>query len=195
MWIKICRGLFAVCCMGVMSHSFADDDSTEPLKGVYRGTGTVNCLESQGGFTPNLQFQVNGFAARYTDTFVSTAVFHGDGTMTETVRGTTFFQGDPYIPGAFGAGTFVSTCRITLSMNANKSFTTKGSCSGNLPLGPAAGLSVSVDGVGGQGQVSENNSMIIIGNSEPQAQTLTLGNGYVARRLCAGTATYVRVEF
>jgi hypothetical protein len=195
MWIKIRGGLFAVCCMGVMSHSFADDDSTEPLKGVYRGTAAVNCLESQGGFTPNLQFQLNGFAVRYTDTFVSTAVFHGDGTMTETVRGTTFFQGDPYIPGAFGAGTFVTTCRLTLSMNANKSFTTKGSCSGNLPLGPAGGLGVNVDGIEGQGQVSENNSMIIIGNSEPQAQTLTLSNGYVAQRLCAVTATYVRVKF
>lgn len=197
MWTSIRGGLFAICCMWVMSHSFAGDDRNHnrPLKGMYQGIATINCLESQGGFTPELLFQLNGFAGKYTDTLMSTATFHGDGTMTESIRGTTYFQGDPYFPGALSAGTFVGNCAYTLSMNANKSFTLTGSCRSTLPLGPAAGQEAIVDGIIAHGQVSEDDSVIIVGSPEPQAQTITLlPSGYVAQRLCGGTATYIRVR-
>ncbi len=197
MWRSIRAGLFAVCCIGVMSHSSAGDDRDQnrPLKGVFRGSVTNTCLESQGGFTPNLTFQLNGFAGKYTDILVTTAVFPGDGTVTDSSRGTTYFQGDPYFPEALGAGTFVGTCQYTLNMHPNKSFTLKGSCRSLLPLGPAAGQEAIVDGIVVHGQVSEDNNMFITGSPEPNAQTLTLvPSGYVAQRLCGGLGTFIRVR-
>ena len=71
MWGSIRGGLFAVCCIGGISHSFAGDDRDQnrPLKGVFRGSHSGNCLESQGGFTPNLTFQLNGWAGKYSEIF------------------------------------------------------------------------------------------------------------------------------
>lgn len=182
----------------IASQSLADDqqrDLNRPLKGVFRGVGNNNCMESQGGFTPNLTFQLNGFVGKYQENTISTAVFPGDGTMTESVRGASYFQGDPnFFPGNFAAGTFVSTCQYTINMNPNKSFTWTGSCNGTLPLGPATGLGSIVTGIVAQGQLSEDGNTIVIGSPEPNANTLTLSSGYVAQRLCGTTATYIRVK-
>lgn len=195
MWSKeICAGLIAASCLGFMSSSFANDSPVRQLKGVYRGTANINCLESQGGFTPGLQYQLTGYANRYTDSSMNTLVFHGDGTMTEKVQGTTYFQGDPYMTGGLGAGTFVGTCEHAVTMKPNKGFTLKGNCSGFLPFGPAAGLDSIVEDVDSQGQISEDGSIIVIGGTEPDANTLKLSNGYVAQRLCGGSATYVRLR-
>jgi len=196
MWTSIRGGLLAVCCLGVMSHSLAGDDRDQnrSMKGVFRGNHTGNCMESQGGFTPNLQFQLNGFAGKYSEIWVSTLVFPGDGTVTETYQGTTYFQGDPYFPDALGAGTFVGTCRHTINMNANKSFTIKGSCRSTLPQGPAAGQEAVVEGIVVHGQFSEDYNSFILGSLEPNAQTLTLSSGYVAPRLCGQTGNFIRVK-
>lgn len=188
--------------LGLTSQSMAgndedrdrDRDQTRALKGVYRGVAETHCMESQGGFTPNLLFQLNGFAGKYTDTSISTAVFAGDGTMTESVRGTTYFQQEALVPGNLGAGTFVTTCRYTVNVKANKSISMKGSCNGTIPLGPAIGQGVIVDGISKQGQLSEDGSVIIFGSAEPNRDTLTLSSGYVAQRLCGGSATYIRVR-
>ena len=181
----------------VASESLADDQQqnlNSSLKGVFRSVGINNCLESQGGFTSNLLFQVNGFAARYQENTMSTAVFPGDGTMTDNVRGTTYFQGDPYNPGNFGAGTFIGTCQYTFNMNPNKSFTLKGSCNGSSPLGPAINTTSTLTGVVHHAQLSDDGNTIIIGNPEPNAQLLALSNQYSAQRLCGTSATYVRVR-
>ena len=191
---KIWGGLFAVSCMWVVSHSFAAGVVTAWPKGVYQGTVHVNCLESVDGFSPppDLRF-IGSIGGRYSDAFFSTAVFPGDGTMIENVRGTTFFEGAIF-DGAYGAGTFVTTCQYTLTAIGVRSFSLKGSCNGELPAGPAAGQSVTVDDIDALLQVSEDDRVIITGASEPDSQTLTLSGGYVAQRLCAATATYVRVK-
>ncbi len=172
-----------------------DREQTRALKGVYRGSINTLCMESVGGFTPNLLFQLNGgFAAKYSESMISTAVFAGDGTMTESVRGTTYFQGDPYFTGSLGAGTFESTCRYDVNVKANKAVVLKGSCKGNALLGPAAGLGSAVDNVVSHGQISEDGSIIILGSPEPVPQVLTLSSGYIAQRLCSSNSTYLRVK-
>lgn len=190
--------LLAVFCLGVASQSMAGDDQdreqTRALKGVYRGSTTDFCMESVGGFTANLLFQLNGFAAKYYESMLGTAVFAGDGTMTETVRGTTYFGQEALFPGNLGAGTFESTCRYNVNVKANKSVVMKGSCKGNALLGPAAGLGTAVDNVVAHGQVSEDGSILIFASPEPVPQVLTLSSGYVAQRLCSGNSTYLRVR-
>ena len=194
---KIMGKLITVFRIGVMSFAFAAGVSAAPLSGVYRGTIQTNCLESVDGFSPapDLRFIVNpgSFAGRYSDVFMSTAVFPGDGTMTESVRGSTFFEGDVF-DGALGAGTFITTCSYTLTAISAKSYSMKGSCTGTIPAGPAAGLGITVSDIDAELQVSEDNRVIIIGASEPDSNTLTLSSGYVAQRLCAGSATYVRAR-
>jgi hypothetical protein len=200
MWTGIRAALLVVFCFGVASQAMAgkDDDQdreqTRALKGVYRGSISTNCMESVGGFTPNLMFQLNGFAVQYSETMLSTAVFAGDGTMTETVRGTTYFHQEASIPGNLGAGTFESTCRYDVNVKANKAVVLKGSCKGNALLGPAAGLGSAVDNVVSRGQVSEDGSIIIFASPEPVPQVLTLSSGYVAQRLCSNNSTYIRVR-
>ena len=126
---------------------------------------------------------------------MSTAVFPGDGTMTESVSGASYFQGDPNLfPGNFAAGTFVGKCDYTIDMNPNRSFKLKGSCKSTLPKGPAAGLGAAVDGIVAHGQLSDDGNTIIVGSPEPNANTLTLSSGYVAQRLCGTSATYLRVR-
>jgi hypothetical protein len=182
----------------IASQSFAEDQQrglNGLIKGVFRGVGSNNCMESQGGFAPDLTFVVNGFVGKYQENFVSTAVFPGDGTMTDSVRGASYFQGDAnFFPGNFAAGTFVSTCQYTIDMNPNRSFKLKGGCNGTLPKGPGAGLGSIVDGLVTHGQLSDDGNTIIVGSPEPNANTLTLSSGYVAQRLCGTSATYLRVR-
>jgi hypothetical protein len=189
--------LLALLLVGIVyiaSQPQADQGPNKRIEGKFRGVGINNCLESQGDFTPNLLFQVNGFAARYQENWISTAVFAGDG-MTENVRGTTYFQGDPYVPGNFGAGTFVGDCVYKIEMNPNNSFTLKGSCNGDLPLGPAAGQKSTVEGIVAYGQLSDDGDTIIVGSPEPNHNTLTLRPSlYIAQRLCGTSATYVRIR-
>ena len=184
--------------LSIASQSLADDQQrglNGPLKGVFRGVGSNNCMESQNGFAPDLTFQLGGFVGKYQENFMSTAVFQGDGTMTESVRGASFFQGDPnFFPGNFAAGTFVGTCQYTIDMNPNRSFKLKGSCNSTLPKGPGAGLGSVVDGIVAHGQLSDDGNTIIVGSPEPNANTITLSSGYVAQRLCGTSATYLRVR-
>lgn len=202
-WEEFMRGeirlaLLLLGSLSIASQSLADDQQRGPnglLKGVFRGVGSNNCMESQNGFAPDLTFQLNGFVGKYQENTLSTAVFPGDGTMTESVSGTTYFQGDPnFFPGNFAAGTFVTKCQYTFDMNANRSFKLKGSCNGTLPKGPAAGLGSAVDGIVAYGQLSDDGNTIIVGSPEPNANTLTLSSGYVAQRLCGTSATYLRVR-
>jgi hypothetical protein len=191
------RGLL-VCGLAATMQSVTAD---QPLKGTYRGTLNTHCMESMDGFTPNLLFDLHGgWGGKYTDTSLSTAVF-ADGKMTETLRGTTYFQGDPLNPGSLGAGTFESTCNYTVTANPNNSIVlTEGKCSGFIPLGPAAGQNVTVEGIIAKGQVSEDKSIIIIGSEEPNAQILKLfipGQSeprYIANRLCGSSSTYIRLK-
>src|SRR4051812_38481983 len=81
----------------IASQSLAEEPQRgphAPLKGVFRGVGSNNCMESQGDFAPDLTFQVNGFVGKYQENFISTAIFPGDGTMTESTSGASYFQGD-----------------------------------------------------------------------------------------------------
>src|SRR3954467_12488932 len=187
------RGLL-VCGLAATMHSVAAD---QPLKGTYRGTLNTQCMESEHGFTQNLLFDLQGgWGGKYTDTSLSTAVFR-DGKMTETVRGTTYFQGEALNPFSLGAGTFESTCNYDVTVKANNSIVLAGSCSGFIPLGPAAGQNVTVEGIIAKGQVSEDSSIIIIGSDEPNAQILKLfipGQSeprYTANRLCGSSSTYL----
>ena len=194
-------GILAVCLLGLASSALAGD-SVKPLKGIYRGTLHNTCMESPNGFAdlPNQVFLGNG--NRYADTYTSTAVFLGDGTMTESLHGTTsFLNGAGYLE-AESIGTFIDdNCKYAVSMKANKSFTLAGSCTGTLPTGPGAGNNVVVADIDMEGQASEDGSVIIVGSSQPDANTLTLTNilfgniSYFAQRLCAVTGTYVRVKY
>ena len=193
----IVGGLLVLGLAATMQSVSAD----QPLKGTYRGTLNTHCMESTAKFTPNLLFDLHegDWGGKYTDTSLSTAVF-ADGKMTETVRGTTYFQGDPFNPFSLGAGTFESTCNYTVAANPNNSIVLTGSCSGFIPLGPATGQNVTVEGIIVKGQVSEDRSIIIIGSEEPNAQILKLFNvgelepRYKAYRLCSSSSTYIRLK-
>ena len=191
---KLLSGLFAISCI-MVSQAFAGD--MQALKGTYRGVVHVNCLESVDGFTapPDLRFvqRPGNFAARYADVYVSTAVFNGDGTMTESVAGTTIFGGEAY-DGALAAGTFVDTCHYTLASIGNGTFSLKGNCAGHIPTGPAAGLTITVTDIDAQMQLSDDHRMILLGGPEPDSNTLALNTGYTAPRLCAPMGTYMRVN-
>ena len=189
--------LLALCLMGVASCAFADGLVKSP-KGIYRGTIHTVCMESPIGFAdpPNQVFQGDGL--RYADTSTSTAIFDGKGTMTESLLGATSFLTGGGFTGALSVGTFVSACRYTISMKADKSFTRQGECSGRLPTGPGAGHNAIVTGIDGEGQVSEDSSVIIVSSSQPDANLLTLTDDfgvttYSAQRLCVSTGTYLRI--
>jgi len=193
---KLSAAIFAASIMWISSNSFAVDPP-KPLKGVYKGVLQNVCSESQGGYTPApfINFIANGYIGTYTDTLIATAVFPGDGTMVETYHGTTVFNGNLY-DGAPAIGTFAGICRYTLTMGPNKSYRSHGSCSADLPTGPAAGQAATVDDVDSGGQISDDGEVISVGTGEPDANTLTLNPwGYVAARWCTSSGSYVRVKY
>jgi hypothetical protein len=193
---KLSAAIVAASTMLIVSSALAGDPA-KPLKGVYKGVLQNVCSESQGGYTPApyINFIASGYIGTYTDTLISTAVFPGDGTMVESYRGTTVFNGNLY-DGAPAIGTFAGTCRYTLTMGPNKSYRSHGSCSGDIPTGPAAGLAATVDDVDSGGQISDDGEVISVGTGEPDSNTLTLNPaGYVAARWCTSSGSYVRVKY
>jgi hypothetical protein len=191
--------IFATCLLFIASSVLAVD-TVRPPKGVYRGIFTNNCTDSPAGFgdPPNQVYLGDG--NRNSSMYISVAVFGGDGTITETTGGTTSYVNSPSLLGYASVTRFEETFRYTLTMNANKTFTRSGSCSGYLPDGTLAGAKYDLPGLGGEGQVSEDGSMIIVGYPQPPANTITITNTagdllWFAHRLCVQNGTYVRTKF
>ena len=163
------------------------------LKGTYRVVTHIACTSSDQGFADPPSLQALGFGEPVIDNDVGTIFFDGHGNASETRRGISVFP-KPVTPGEFPIGTYEVTCRYTYAVRADKSFTLDGSCTGTLPAGPAAGLTLEISPAGGAGQISESGAVFMLSGVEPVQQTLTLSNGFQTKRLCGASTTGIRVH-
>jgi hypothetical protein len=186
-------------CLGLAGYALADTDGEKSpnrnalLKGRYRVITHIACTSSDQGFASPPSLQALGFGESVIDHDVGTIFFDGQGNASETRRGISVFP-QAVTPGAFPSGTYEVTCRYTYSVRLDKSFTLEGSCTGALPAGPAAGLSVEISPAGGTGQISESGAAFIVGGVEPVQQTLKLSNGFQTKRLCGASTTGIRLH-
>jgi len=186
-------------CSGCAGYAVADSDEKKPpnrnalLKGTYRVMTHIACTSSDQGFADPPSLQALGFGEPVIDNDTGTMFFDGRGNATETRRGISVFP-QAVTPGSFPSGTYEVTCRYTYSVTADKSFALYGSCTGTLPAGPAAGLTVEISPAGGSGQISESGELFIVSGVDPVQQTLTLSNGFQTKRLCGASTTGIRVH-
>jgi hypothetical protein len=141
----------------------------------------IACTSSDQGFADPPSLQALGSGESVIDHDVGTIFFDGHGSASETRRGISIFP-QPVAPGSFPSGTYEVTCRYAYSVRVDKSFTLDGSCTGTLPAGPAAGLTIEISPAGGTGQISESGAVFTVSGVEPVQQTLTLSNGFQTKQ-------------
>lgn len=188
---------------GSIVLALAQEDVDDPggqnslLKGTYRTTNHISCVDSQEGFESPPSLKALGSGGTVIDTSSGVIVFDGQGNATEVVRGITIFPG-PVSFGSFPSGTFEVTCRYSYSVNTEKTFTLNGSCNGTLPAGPAAGLTVDIPQVRVSGQISESGQGFTVSGVEPVQQLLTLSQNGVevfrTWRLCGTSGIGIRLR-
>jgi hypothetical protein len=179
------------------ADSEEDTNRNALLTGKYQVTNHIVCVDSQDGFDAPPTLQARGFGGTVIDTDSGAIVFDGNGNATETRRGISIFPG-PVSPGSFPSGTYEITCRYTYSISPDRSFTVNGSCTGTLPAGPLAGLTVDIPQVEGFGQISDRGNTFTLGNVEPVQQLLVLSQSGVETfrtlRLCGSSGIGIRVR-
>ncbi len=192
--------LFVLYVLSVLSGSLAvaqDARSHDALRGKFRFTAAGACTESIGGFVGRPYLQPLGAVTVFQESYAGTIEFDGRGKATSSYKGLTMFDG-PFFPNNSAVGTFIGGCQFTYSMTDELSFTMTGSCRGSLPDGPV-GDPVNVqtyvltgEGVGGVGQISRDDDMVLISAVDPLLQHIELSGGYIADRFCISNMTLIR---
>jgi hypothetical protein len=180
-----------------LADSEGDANRSSLLKGRYQVTNHIVCVDSQDGFDDPPSLRARGSGGTVIDTDSGTIQFDGNGNAIEIRRGISIFPG-PVSPGSFPSGTYEVTCGYTYSVNRDRSFTLNGGCTGTLPAGPVAGLTVDTPQVGGVGQISDSGDMFTLHNVEPVQQLLTLSQDGVETfrtlRLCGSSGVGIRLR-
>jgi hypothetical protein len=171
--------------------ALAEEGSDNELRGKFRFTASGACTESFGGFTDRPWLQPLGGTTVYNETFSGTVIFDGQGGATESYKGMTMFDG-PWFPNNSAVGTFVGSCKLTYTMTGELSFLLTGSCSSELPDGPAAGQTALVTGIQNEGIISRDGNTILLSAVEPVLQKIELTGGYKADRYCIHNYTLIR---
>jgi hypothetical protein len=162
------------------------------LDGTYRFTSTAACIESTGGFNPGKMLEPLGGTTVYNEYLTGTTTFDGHGSAQVSSTGTTMFDG-PFFPLNSPVGTFVSTCTYSYVVNPDLSFSMGGTCTSQLPVGPAHDQTATVIGLRLAGYLSRNGDILVVSGVEPVEQDLSLTGGYTAKRLCGSSGTYFKV--
>jgi len=166
-------------------------DLNNMLKGDYAITETLTCVNSSGGFNENLTRIGNG----------TSIIAHVGGFATFDGNGNGSFDGSvlvidhantgdgmaPVTPADI-TGTFTYTVNTDLSYIDNRLLTLI------YTGGPNQGATRIISNLLVDGQVSTNGEMILLHDSKPNIEVITLPNQSTVDRICSRTGTAMKIQ-
>ena len=186
----------------------------ERLKGTFAFTENLSCAENgvpsenDPGFTPAPYLQEIPYppgygSVGYTVNLAGTITFDGEGNAKSGASGGYVLPKlGPLDQGWFTQpyGTFSNSCDWTYSVEPDNRFSMEGSCKTFQETGGPAGLNDVTGPFKVTGYISRGGSALLTLVYEPIEQTTMRyqeGNPvpvYIAKRFCASTSTYIRVN-
>ena len=167
-------------------------DLNHMLQGDYKLIVTLTCASSSNGFNENL--------TRIGDGGISSA--HSNGILTFDGNGNGTFDGSvlvidpiklndgdaPVVPADI-TSTFTYTVNTDGSYNSGNSVVTVTNTDG-----PSQGVIKTINNILQDGQLSSNGEMILIHDSKPNIEVITLPNESTVDRICGRTGTAMKIQ-
>lgn len=167
------------------------DDFNRLLRGDYAERMTRTCSRTAAGFGADLQLL--GPAVSQTASTELTITYNGDGTSTAVGRVLNLTNGAT-ATGNLPVSASEFTCTGTYQVDEDRSFTEVMSCSGSVLAGASAGQTFSEADYRVSGQIGPHGAMLVVGNTDPQVESITLSASGTTSRICARTGTAVKIR-
>ena len=166
-------------------------DLNHMLQGEYIMVSTLTCVSSSGGFNENLtRIGGGGIVTSHSNGLVT---FDGNGNG--TLVGTTIVINPIKLnDGEAPVTPNDTTSTFTYTVDTNGFYQSNSVITSTRTGGPSSGVTITISGIRIEGQLSSDGETLLISDTNPNIEVITLPDESTVDRICGRTGTIMKIK-